>query len=745
MRRVFMTIFSILLFSAFVFTGCGNLSKQNKGTDKNAETTTEKEPEQTVTNTFTMDREVRQGFILPEESAKKVSDGYIGIYSVKDFKKIKDNPAGKYMLMEDLDLSDFLWNTIDFSGTIEGNYHVVSGLGKCLFRDFTGSVSNLGFKDVCLDSAAIAILMNRGSIMNCYVTGKVTGNGGFVKSVNTAYSGAINGISIQYCYNAAEISKEDTMDSVGGIVGYMNLSTLLKDSFEVDIYNCENYGVINSSDNAGGIVGSVGRGATGTGYYDGHALDYSISRCFNYGEINGAKNAGGIIGVLSATNASKNIKNIYSIDRCANYGVVTKNKKTDNFEYSGGICGLLSLTANSDYNHMLEVNISDCLNTADIIRPEDFPKSGAICGSIEMKNGICNILRCLDIGKTEGIYCNYTDWSHSSLYTEKECDSSMSIADMKNMEKNLPGYDYPAIWGIDGYFEGFPHPYGVDEEKMVSDYAKEKKDRAAREMVEGTEVEKLILNQHYADVLEGMSFTGYWPEDEEQQNYCSYLSEWSENFQCEYSIFDVNNDGTEELLVKAYDSKYAVYSYDTNAGKAKLEYSCESTQEWEEKYSSSSQIDWVTMKSENYQVYSNAYVAYYSELLEQKAPEDLGFIFLQNEGNLETVEKVLKKEHGVTFKENQDYTKEGKYQGDIVFVTYEEDGGALEYQKKINDVTIFGLYPGMEETKVEETLKQYGLYQGRYSYKLGNCLLSVDAENGVVQSISIRYGSEYAG
>lgn len=52
----------------------------------------------------------------------------IPIHTVEDLLAMEQNPAGDYILMEDLDMAGVAWEALDFSGTLDGNGHAILNL-----------------------------------------------------------------------------------------------------------------------------------------------------------------------------------------------------------------------------------------------------------------------------------------------------------------------------------------------------------------------------------------------------------------------------------------------------------------------------------------------------------------------------------------------------------------------------------------------------------------------------------------
>lgn len=67
-------------------------------------------------------------FATETEEGTTPPDEYIEIHTIGDLQSITLDPAGNYMLMEDLDLSGIEWEAIDFQGWFDGNGHSILNL-----------------------------------------------------------------------------------------------------------------------------------------------------------------------------------------------------------------------------------------------------------------------------------------------------------------------------------------------------------------------------------------------------------------------------------------------------------------------------------------------------------------------------------------------------------------------------------------------------------------------------------------
>lgn len=132
-----------------------------------------------------------------------------------------------YELMNDLDLSEFLWepigtNSQPFTGTFEGNGHVIRNLtvsgaadDSGLFGESSGTIRNIGLEGAAVSGGARVgglVGSNSGTVSNAYVKGNVSGDeqvGGLI-GLN---SGAA---TVEFTYAAALVSGSG---SIGGLIG----------------------------------------------------------------------------------------------------------------------------------------------------------------------------------------------------------------------------------------------------------------------------------------------------------------------------------------------------------------------------------------------------------------------------------------------------------------------------------------------------------------------------------------------
>ena len=258
-----------------------------------------------------------------------------------------ENIIGKTItLTADIDLSGRQWTPIGiydplnnlarlFNGTFDGNGHIISGLtigsekepsslkyiGLFAYIDSDGVIQNLTvaasniyfdlYDDDGRQASGNLAGSNLGTIVNCTVSGTITGNKG------------VNG--------------QGNASSVGGLIGY-NYGNISNCSSAVDVKSdqtCVNGGLVGQ--NEGNIIGCYATGNISSNLYScngglaGANLG-SIANCHATGDIIGGKPnyAGGLVGYLGMGT----IMNCYATGNVSGTG-----DKSRNMGYIGGLVG----------------------------------------------------------------------------------------------------------------------------------------------------------------------------------------------------------------------------------------------------------------------------------------------------------------------------------------------------------------------------------------------------------------------
>ncbi len=221
------------------------------------------------------------------EASEVVPEGYTPIYTIEDLVGINNNPSGKYILMNDIDMTEETaeggswdtghgWTPLDeFHGIFDGNgkriigMHIYGNAGSYvgLFSSTSGSsteIRNLAMVDVNISLSGGGTYV--GAIVGCYYT--------FYKNTSN---------KIRSCYATGKIDTSRTNDCyIGGLAGYINGSYVISD--------CYNQIEITSSyDSSGVYIGGI----LGCKAYEG-----SIVHCYNTAKLSGLENqqCGSIIG-----------------------------------------------------------------------------------------------------------------------------------------------------------------------------------------------------------------------------------------------------------------------------------------------------------------------------------------------------------------------------------------------------------------------------------------------------------------
>lgn len=147
------------------------------------------------------------------------------ITSYEDLLKIKDNPSGDYILMNDLDLSGKNWIPLTFTGTFDGNGHSILNVtiketGSAIRTSYDGNMKTYdtvfcGFFDILEEEAVVSNLnlINIRVAITCDTPCFIGGIAGYMDKS-----------SIKDCTISGNLSLTTTanMFGVGGIAGFGN-------------------------------------------------------------------------------------------------------------------------------------------------------------------------------------------------------------------------------------------------------------------------------------------------------------------------------------------------------------------------------------------------------------------------------------------------------------------------------------------------------------------------------------------
>lgn len=246
-----------------------------------------------------------------------LTETIIGISSKAELTGIANDLTAKYILQNDIDVSDVEWTPIGtianrFEGVLIGNGHSIVGL-SFTSKDTKGA----GFFGVVGESGIISDL----TFKDANISGGSTG-----------YIGAVAGINYGTVFDvtvSGNVGVSNTGENIGGFFG-RNYGS---------IYNCTNKATIKGGTNVGGIAGN----------FEFNNPNMIFSNCINEGVVSGNTRVGGLIGYIR-------VARMVYVDKLTNNGVITASG-----QYVGGICGYVEGVSGQTGN------FEACFNYADII------------------------------------------------------------------------------------------------------------------------------------------------------------------------------------------------------------------------------------------------------------------------------------------------------------------------------------------------------------------------------------------
>ncbi len=212
-------------------------------------------------------------------SGETASDPYY-ISSVEGLNYMAEHPTYHFMVVADFNASGFTNSITNFSGTLDGDYKVISGLSRPLFTSANGAT----IKNVVLDAVSL--------------TSSVTiDNGPTCLGAIAAYAYGNTKI-----YNCGILSRDGTSSVSGGnntgsLVGYITGNTRVVNNYS--------YANVSGGEYVGGIVGRVeGQPLTKDNYNNTNHC--AVTNNMFYGDLSGTSN----VSPVYAGNHTSNVQNI---------------------------------------------------------------------------------------------------------------------------------------------------------------------------------------------------------------------------------------------------------------------------------------------------------------------------------------------------------------------------------------------------------------------------------------------------
>lgn len=236
----------------------------------------------------------------------------------------------------------------------------------------------------------------------------------------------------------------------------------------------------------------------------------------------------------------------------------------------------------------------------------------------------------------------------------------------------------------------------------------------------------------------------FWPIDlyryraeSDTYEWIGHVDTWSRNW---YETFDgeENKPFPEELdadgdgiLYNIQDESLAAVTYDYED----YRYNAADYEAWYQEIMAGAKevpLDRKPMEYDSFAEYTPAYLsmlAGYANRGRTDTETDLGLLILNNEEEyfVDAAKKMLEETYGVVIGQPESEFEEysvGEYEGMEIFSFTELNAGFLDYtDEKVGDVTIFGIYPGMNASDAWSRLQSYGFYASPYG-EVENCLIT---------------------
>lgn len=210
---------------------------------------------------------------------------------------------------------------------------------------------------------------------------------------------------------------------------------------------------------------------------------------------------------------------------------------------------------------------------------------------------------------------------------------------------------------------------------------------------------------------------------------------------------------------------FSLWTKDSEWYDGEYRYDEEDYLEWKDSYlGTANQLtpEYEALTYENFQIYVKDYFALLQAKKEETDPStgtDIGLLFIMEDYSLTDISQMLSEEYQVTT--NYPYAEVedewiGEYAHNDAFYFIDLNLGSIQYcDTKVEDITIYDLYPGIGEEEAIQKLTAYGFYQysgdaeNGYLYitgnGFGNVAIFYKAENGKLLEISISPYCAYAG
>ena len=173
-------------------------------------------------------------------AAKAEGEQPVEIYTFEDLCKIAENPAGSYILMADIDMNGLEWPAITFTGTFDGNGHILLNANKIAVSEDTRVTYDGNRKTYATHFGGLFSILEHATVKNLRLI-NINMN---IQYQGDCFLGGIAGYfsesTIENCEVIGTVRLDVTgkMFGVAGIVGYGN-GTIKNCKGEVTLINID--------------------------------------------------------------------------------------------------------------------------------------------------------------------------------------------------------------------------------------------------------------------------------------------------------------------------------------------------------------------------------------------------------------------------------------------------------------------------------------------------------------------------
>lgn len=593
--------------------------------------------------------------------------------------------------------------------------------------------------------------------------------------------------TISRCFNYGAIEEteedDDRNKGMGGILGDVNITARNENSgIKFEVTACANYGQINKSETTKGKVAGI-CGKLHIEERDTTSASVNISDCLNAGT---EESISGICDQIGMSYG--NIKFI----RCLNYtktaNPIYQHKDADNWNSEGTVhtenCYYLSGTEGLSEGYA-EALVPEQMRDREFFSGKGFELE-SVWGINKNFSGYLHVLRDDEISSAQA---NYEEWENQKMDSMISDDSESGI-DSIRLKKH-----YADMLAAIGQGNFWPDDESATRKDYLSEYGHENK--FAVYDIDGDGIEELLVEVSSASMAD-MRFVIYQYDLESNVINVEFdefitnafydngmiVSDWSHNQGLGNAIMPhtiYQYDKQQDMYVKlaevdSWNKELAEKDWDGNTfpdlvdkdGDGNVYFISDEEgkietvdgakyEKWEESVLAGAkelEFDWKILKYDNYSIFSKAYVKNCLKKLERGKdfdPSDIGYVYMKNDGLQEAVKEILSSEFGIEMQSDEDgFEYTGIHDGKPVIVMYAEDGGGVTYQNvRVENLKMFGLYPGIKVSELEKTLEGYGFehYKDGYSTgdNSGNFFINYMEEDGIIQKIDVYYGGRYVG